>query len=119
MFSKRFATEIRHASMGRQYAKPGKAEVTWVTPIDVERGSHRATERGFDVMLAIAGLHGEAAKYAAAAQQLFETELEVEDGFGVQSQADFDAERKAEAKEAFEKALERFNRAIARLSVEG
>ena len=101
MYSKRFADESKQL----------------LTALDVEQGAHRATERGYDVMLALAGLHGEAAKYAAAAQQSFETDLEAEDGFAVQSQVEFDAKRKAEAKEAFEKALERFNRAIARLAV--
>ena len=106
MFSKRFADEV----------KSGKTAVE-LTPLDVEQKARWVAERGYDVMLALAGLHGEAAKYAAAAQQSFETDIDQEDGLAVQSQVDFDAARAAEAKEAFEKALGRFNRAIARLEV--
>jgi hypothetical protein len=103
MYSKRFADESKQL----------------LTALDVEQGAHEARCRCYDVMVALAGLHGEAAKYAAAEQQRFDTELEVEDGFGVQSQADADADRAAEAKEAFEKALQRFNNAIGRLTVAG
>ena len=100
MFSKRFADESKQL----------------LTALE---GAHEARCLCYDVMVALAGLHTEAMKYAAAEQQRFDTEREVEDGLGVQSQADFDAARAAEAKEAFEKALQRFNNAIGRLTVAG
>jgi hypothetical protein len=101
MYSQRFAEESKQL----------------LSALEVEQGAHDATRRCYDVMLAVAGLHTEAMRYSAAAQQQFETDLEVEDGFAVQTQAEFDAARAAEAKEAFEKAVERFNRAIGRLTV--
>lgn len=101
MYSKRFAEESKQL----------------LTALDVEKGSHAATARCLDAMCALASLHRFATDYAVAAQQSYETDLEVEDGFAVQSQAEFDAKRKAEAKQAFEEALGRFNRAIARLEV--
>ena len=103
MFSKQFAEQSKQL----------------LTALDVEKGSHAATARCLDAMSALASLHRFATDYAVASQQSFETDLEVEDGVGSRSAADFDAERKAEAKQAFEEALERFRNAIARLSVEG
>jgi len=119
MFSKRFADQIRHASMGRQYAKPDEAEVTWVTPLDVERGAHAATERCLDAMSALASLHRYATEYAVASQTAFETALEAEDGVVSRVDAKADAGQAAKAKEAYEKALARFNGAIGCLTPEG
>lgn len=98
----------------KQFAEQSKQ---LLSALDVEKGSHAATMKCLDAMGALAMLHRFATDYAVAAQQSFETDLEVEDGVGSQSAAEFDAKRKAEAKQAFEEALGRFNRAIARLEV--
>ena len=84
-----------------------------------EQGAHDATRRCYDVMVAVSALHAAAAKWSSAAQQSFETELEVEDGFEVRPQATADAKAAAEAKKGFDEAVERLNRAIARLTVAG
>lgn len=117
MFSKRFVLEIKNTSIGRAYARPGKPEITWVTPIDVERGSHMATARCLDAMSALASLNRYATAYAVAAQCALESDLEVEDGLGQQGAANADAERLAEAKQGFDFAAERFRSAVARLAV--
>jgi hypothetical protein len=90
-----------------------------LSALTLEQEAHEARCRCYDVMVALAGLHTVAMKYAAAEQQRFDTEREVEFGLGVQSQADFDAARAAEAKEAFENELQRFRNAIGRLTVAG
>jgi hypothetical protein len=90
-----------------------------LSALAVAQETHEARCLCYDVMVALAGLHTVAMKYAAAEQQRFDTERDVEFGLGVQSQADFDAARAAEAKEAFENELQRFRNAIGRLTVAG
>lgn len=115
MYSKRYANEVVAGKRVLNHDELGCLSHY----VAATMGAHEATARCLDAMSALASFHRYATEYAVAAQTAFETELEVEDGFGVSHRQDFDAARAAEAKESFEKALERFNRAIARLSVEG
>ena len=114
--SKRYANEVKS---GKRVFAHHNAMECLAHQISAEVGSHKATEYCLDAMSALASLHRYATEYAVASQTAFETALEVEDGVGSQEVADADADRAAEAKEAYEKALARFNGAIGRLTPEG
>ena len=85
---------------------------------EVAKGAYEVTARGITARSAVSDLNECATAYAMAAQTALQSALEVEDEVGSQEVADADADRLAEAKEAYENALRNFNSAMLRLRVD-